>query len=211
SRKQFFSKVAMALTAFHPRGRKLDPPIDTKALHAHRDAEKPLEEAWNPQCFKYGEDHYSAFPFRSETGDGVWICCCRHKNILMLYQGAYPFKYVQCAHCEHILCPHCRTSDDLTPIPSITTEAFEERIREQVQEVRYYRLCRACGLTQPGTIKDSRMEYPSPCPCNQPAIEEGSHFFISTVDGYRDDPNGTAVNLGLERSLAASQRYLEMK
>jgi hypothetical protein len=91
---------------------------------------RPVEEAWHfSQYLEEGVD----FPNLCATGerqlDGLWVCHCGHENQLVHLTGAHPFHYLTCGRCEHILYQLCQTSEILTSIISVPTEASTPRFR----------------------------------------------------------------------------------
>ncbi|KAF1829758.1 hypothetical protein BDW02DRAFT_135029 [Decorospora gaudefroyi] len=202
-RKLSVSNLFKALTVFRPRQ------ADRPTLQQQLDAMIPAELKWERQqcCSKSA---YPACTSRSDPGDGVWSCCHGHENRLIHYRGLYPFKYLKCHACDHILCSGDRTSEILTPLTSIIMEPFEKRFgtQEALEEARYCRLCHSCGLTHRGIVVDSRIKFSTPCVCGQSSTAGDICFFIGTVDESRKDPEIRIVDLRLERVLAASQRYI---
>jgi len=142
------------------------------------------------------------------TADGVWAPSCGHDMKLYHFAGPHPFKYVKC-HCERLLCPDDRTSEILTPIPSLELEVYEERFQGQrrSKESRYCQLCRACGLTHRGKTSKGRIEFPTmPCVCGQISSEEPMYFYIGDNAAYQNDADAVTVDVRLTQRLDASQR-----
>lgn len=124
------------------------------------------------------------------------------------FAGPHPFKYVKC-HCEGILCPDDRTSEILTPIPSLALEVAEERFQDQrkLRESRYCQLCRTCGLTHRGKIVKGPIKFPTmPCVCGQISGKESMYFYIGDNTAYRNDAEAVTVDIRLTQRLEASQR-----
>ncbi|CAO2649028.1 Nn.00g099770.m01.CDS01 [Neocucurbitaria sp. VM-36] len=200
-----FTKVARALTAFLPYGHRQH---DCQALQEKLDAANPAEIVWGEKDYETAGVEYPAICVRTDPGDGLWVCCCGHENRLVHYRGAFPFKYLNCGRCDHILCPDCRTTEILTPVRAkIMLVEVEQQSHQQNEEVRFCRLCRSCGLSHRASMDGCHVNFRDvTCPCGKPAITDGSYFYIGDVDAWRCDPAGRAVEMNLERQLAASER-----
>ncbi|KAF1845973.1 uncharacterized protein K460DRAFT_250894, partial [Cucurbitaria berberidis CBS 394.84] len=207
-----FSIISKALNAFRPRptSPECPPIVVSQGLQEQLDYAQPAEPVWHAAEYECAGAESLGACLRIDTGDGIWVCCCGHENPLVHYQGAFPFKYLKCGRCDRILCPNCRTSEILTPIQSITTEVLEDRFNKPADEVRYCRVCRACGLTHRAAIDGGQIDFShAPCPCGKVGTEDGSYFHIGEVDAWRRDPPARAVELSLARTMAASMRYME--
>jgi hypothetical protein len=158
--------------------------------------------------------------------DGVWLCCNQHheqENHIRHYQGDYPFKYLACRRCEHIYCSSCSSSEILTPLESLDKASLEERfdslfdelfperlLDEEDIEVRFFQLCRACGLTRRAIFEEAEFKVITTCPCGKTAVEEEKYldFFIGSNRKYRNDGNALTQELRLTRIFTAHDRVV---
>ncbi|KAJ4370391.1 hypothetical protein N0V83_004909 [Neocucurbitaria cava] len=202
-----FGKVAKALTAFLPHGQKK---TFNQAFQEKLDKARPAEKAWTREDYMSAGVDVANPCLRTDASDGLWVCCCGHENTLVHYQGAFPFKYLKCGRCDHILCPHCRTSEILTPVQAhILHVELDEQSSARREEVRFCRLCRACGLMHRASMDGCHVRFSEDkCRCGEAFMKEGSYFYIGDVFAWRCDPAGRAVELSLDQKLAASERYL---
>jgi hypothetical protein len=158
--------------------------------------------------------------------DGVWLCCNQHheqENHIKHYQGDYPFKYLTCKMCNHIYCSSCSSSEILTPLESLSKASLEERfdslfdeliperlLDEEDIEVRFFQLCRTCGLTRRAIFEEAEFKVITACPCGKTAVEEEKYidFFIGSNRNYRNDGNALTQELRLTRIFAAHDRVV---
>jgi hypothetical protein len=158
--------------------------------------------------------------------NGVWLCCNQHheqENHIKHYQGDYPFKYLTCKMCRHIYCSSCSSSEILTPLESLSKASLEERfdslfdvliperlLDEEDIEVRFFQLCRACGLTRRAIFEEPEFKVITACPCAKTAVEEEKYidFFIGSNRKYRDNGDALTQELRLTRIFAAHDRVV---
>ncbi|KAA8627268.1 hypothetical protein PtrSN002B_002466 [Pyrenophora tritici-repentis] len=110
SKRVSLSNLTKATSAFVHHSRPKTPEPIRPTLQEQLDAAQPAEEPW---------DAFSYPKVRTDPGHGIWICGCGFENHLIHYQGSYPFKYLVCQGCEHIMSPYDTTSEVLTSIPCI--------------------------------------------------------------------------------------------
>ncbi|KAE8830222.1 hypothetical protein HRS9139_06846 [Pyrenophora teres f. teres] len=122
SKRVSLSSLTKAISAFVHHGRAKTPESIQPTLQEQLDTAQPAEELWD--AFSYPNVH-------TDPGDGIWICECGFENHVIHYQGSYPFKYLVCQRCEHIMSPYDTTSEALTSIPCIAKEIFEDRFIQQ--------------------------------------------------------------------------------
>lgn len=111
---------------------------------------QPAKSARSPGVTPYsaGADYDYVRSMKICT-DGLWLCCCGTENGLVHWTGAFPFKYLKCGECEHVLCRKCLTTDVLTP--------WKEGMKEKVDDngLRLARVCPSCGLSHRAVIVDN--------------------------------------------------------
>jgi hypothetical protein len=164
---------------------------------------KPVEGAWRAsQYHEIGAE----FPFLNSVNnqqiDGLWICHCGHENQLTHVTGKYPFGYLKCGRCSHVLCNHCQTSEILTHIPIKVTELFQPRFHEG-KELAYCAVCQHCGLSHRATMSGGCLDFSVVwcSDCKNRVKAGNSGYYIGSMVDFRRDPEGTAVALRLQRSL----------
>ncbi|EAT88941.1 hypothetical protein SNOG_03736 [Parastagonospora nodorum SN15] len=137
----------------------------------------PVEEAWDPaQCQMIGAEYPFLSSVKNQQVDGLWLCHCGTENLLTHITGKYPFGYLQCRRCSHVLCDDCRTSEILTQIPIEATELFRPRFHE-----------------------GNQMAY-----CSHPLQPGSTGYYIGSIVDFRRDPEGTAVAMKLDWNLGKS-------
>jgi hypothetical protein len=175
----------------------------------HIEEPQPVEDVWRlSQYFNAGVE----FPNLSAIGDrqldGLWVCHCGHENQLVHLTGAHPFQYLKCGRCEHILCKSCPTSEILTPITSVATEASTSRLQKSTH-LAYCSVCLHCGLSHRATMSGGCLVFSvSQCTCGHPVEDSTFGYYIGSVQEYRRDPEGTAVALSRQRHHAATLAYM---
>lgn len=140
----------------------------------------------------------------AEIGDGLWLCSsCRHENILRHYKGAFPFKYLRCDRCNHMLSPDCHTSAILSPIPYGMIHA--QRPADD-QEVRYCHVC-VCGLSHRAEIEGSTLDfYGGTCAgCGTTSWGDWPRYHIGDNEPYRRDPDRSFAELVNQRAEDAAR------
>ncbi|KAH7077159.1 hypothetical protein FB567DRAFT_552705 [Paraphoma chrysanthemicola] len=187
-----------------PAEPKRKPTLEEQLNHA-----PPAEPKWNQNDYwDGGGDFPNTYTF-ADPADGVMVCCNGHETPLTHFQGRHPFKIVKCStfDCQHILCKQCRTTEILTPISSENMYAIQNQRRDSASaEVRLCRICQKCGLSHRATYDGNSIWFPPLCACGVPSSSSDVLYFIGSVDAYRRDPQGRAVELTLERICALSDR-----
>ncbi|KAH8726349.1 hypothetical protein GQ44DRAFT_578493, partial [Phaeosphaeriaceae sp. PMI808] len=200
-----FTAMTKALSAFKVSSSGTSRPT-LASVQLQLDAAKPVEKQWEYDDFINAGSTNIRLCMAQQHGDGVWKCCCRHENYLTHYSGAYPFKYLTCGKCSHILCACCETTEILTPVRLTNGKVSLGSVNPnwKVAAARYCRVCSNCGLSHHAETQTDHLDYFSPlCPCGHPTVDEGRLYYIGTVDEWRRDPHGQAVGLGYRRINAA--------
>ena len=112
--------------------------------------EELLEKAEKAKVGEFSSPYVSAgadtpqYPHLNahEERDGVWVCCCKHENVLQHFKGAFPFKRLACGSCSHILCSACETTAIIAPLHEHPTLTEKDRT-----ELHFFQVCPSCGLS----------------------------------------------------------------
>ncbi|KAH4416842.1 hypothetical protein HBI81_076940 [Parastagonospora nodorum] len=166
----------------------------------------PVEEAWDPaQCQMIGAEYPFLSSVKNQQVDGLWLCHCGTENLLTHITGKYPFGYLQCRRCSHVLCDDCRTSEILTQIPIEATELFRPRFHEGNQ-MAYCSVCQHCGLSHRATMSGGCLDFSvlSCTDCQHPLQPGSTGYYIGSIVDFRRDPEGTAVAMKLDWNLGKS-------
>jgi hypothetical protein len=166
----------------------------------------PVEEAWDPaQCQTIGAEYPFLSSIKNQRVDGLWLCHCGTENLLTHITGKYPFGYLKCRRCSHVLCDDCRTSEILTRIPIEATELFRPRFHEGNQ-MAYCSVCQHCGLSHRATMSGGCLDFSVlSCADCQHSLHPGSTgYYIGSIVDFRRDPEGTAVAMKLDWNLGKS-------
>jgi hypothetical protein len=136
-----------------------------------------------------------------ETNDGMWRCHHGHENPLIHFKGPYPFKYLSCEVCDHILCRLCDATEILTVVDVKPAEIHGARFlaSSRAKEMRYCSVCKNCGLSHRAKMKGGHIDFEKSCPCGQRAEGDEVRGFIGSAYVWRRDPVARAVELSLER------------
>lgn len=124
------------------------PPPEELVLIRQRTLIQQLRSAERVEATRPWED-----PFE-DYDDGAWECCnpsCGHQNPLVHYHGDYPFCFLRCASCHHVMCRNCPSSEILTHI--IPLEGSSVTVSSCQGEVPYIEVCSTCGLTHRPAMK----------------------------------------------------------
>jgi hypothetical protein len=168
----------------------------------------PAEKPWESYDFIAAGIEDPVLRVLQQHGDGLWLCCCGHENTLVHYRGAFPFRYLRCGRCSHILCSKCHTTDILTHDPSGVMKAPVCFSLTTGDDVRYCRVCRTCGLSHRAEIYGGKFIDLSRtlCRCGHPSDGVQTHYYIGTVNGWRCDPAGNIEALIEQRRSMKYQR-----
>lgn len=180
-----------------------------QVLQAELRKAKPVEEAW---CSAQYQNAGAEFPFLDSVNnkqvDGLWVCHCGHETQLTHVTGKYPFAYLRCSRCSHILCDDCQTSEVITRIPVDATEVFSSRFQEaQIQA--YFSVCQQCGLTHRAKMSGGCVDFTlrSCADCQNPVKAGDSGYFIGSTADFRRDPEGKAGALRLQRRIGGRRAF----
>lgn len=182
-------------------------PKQPKAIEQELRDAKPAEKTWdNANLIDAGVRQENLFGLQ-QHGDGVFVCCKGHENVLTHYEGRFPFKYAQCGRCNHALCEGCHTSGILIHYTHDTATLHKAMPADDGSENRLCRVCRACGLSHRPASKRKGFAFPEQCPCGYAL--EGALFLIGDVYQFRRDPVQQAIQVKMQHMEAASGRKEE--
>lgn len=185
----------------------LQGPIQT--LQAELKKAKPVEEAWcSAQYRNAGAEYPHLNSINNKQVDGLWVCHCGHETQLTHVTGNYPFAYLRCSRCSHILCDDCQTSEVITRIPVDATEVFSSRF--QGAQIRaYFSVCQQCGLSHRATMSGGCVDFtvPSCADCQNLVNAGDSGYFIGSTVSFRRDPEGKAGALRLQRRIGGRTAF----
>jgi hypothetical protein len=136
-----------------------------------------------------------------ETNHGMWRCHFGHENSLVHFKGAYPFKYLTCGVCDHIICDRCESTEILTKDEAFPAELDSERLSTglQSQELPYFSVCKHCGLSHRATLRKGHIDFFKRCECGREPEGDEVFGFIGSSHEWRKDPAARAVALLLQR------------
>jgi hypothetical protein len=144
---------------------------------------------------------FAFLPRLLETNDGMWRCHFGHENPLTHFKGAYPFKYLTCGVCDHVICNRCESTEVITKDQAIPAEVDSRRLvkSSQTQELPYFSVCKHCGLSHRATLRRRHIDFFKRCECGHESEGDEVYGFIGSSREWRKDPAARAVALLLQR------------
>lgn len=81
---------------------------------------------------------------------GIFLWCCGHANTLVYHDGDYPFRYLKCEKCQHVLCKDCLTTSIITPLtePNLTVLPRMDLAEQRELVKDLFQVCLTCGLSR---------------------------------------------------------------
>ncbi|KAJ8116916.1 hypothetical protein OPT61_g1765 [Boeremia exigua] len=138
--------------------------------------------------------------------DGLWLCCCGAENQLVHWTGPYPFKYLECEKCEHILCGDCETTQILTPWTKDSRTILGD------SGPRLTQVCPSCGLSHRAVIANDTCKWvPSKrCHCGQLTDATWLRYTMKNPGEYPSNPKRVTRSLKNRRQNKQSDPSLKV-
>lgn len=200
--KEVFHKAVRIISAFKPKPKpkaKRPESLEIQLETAER------AENWDPRSISYYGVEFPRLAWSvPEAPDGLWRCHCGTENPLVHYKGAFPFKYLTCGCCDHVICERCDTTEILTKVSSTpstqsTPSSNQSRHKLLKEESRCLTVCQACGLSHREQLENGQALVPHHCACGSEFKGSEPQYFIGSAYEWRRDPAARAVSLSVQR------------
>ena len=111
------------------------------------------------------------------------------------WTGPYPFKYLKCIQCDHILCRWCLTTEVLTPL--LREDAHPKSPFSLKDQALYGQICPDCGMShyvrpikrKRHVLNDRIVTFKGvKCPCGLVSDYSWLQFKVGSIENYRRNP-----------------------
>lgn len=180
-------------------------PFDKKTVQWELEDAKPAQKEWSAEdLVDAGVDQEHLIGLQ-EHGDGAFVCCNGHENILKQYECRFPFKYVKCGRCDHTLCTECHTTDILEPYTATMPKTVA---LAHIPHGRICAVCDSCGLTHRPVRMIKEITFNRVCQCGEKlqAALFMNLFLVGDAYEFHCDPTRQAFEVNMQYTEAASRR-----